>query len=242
MQRRKLEELSLMDDFLFNAMLTHPETGEKFTNKILKLLFNREFKNLKVSAQKFYAGMNTNFRGARLDVCIEGDCVSIEGDEIPSVYDVEPDQNNRVKDISAFPKRSRFYHAIIDSRSLKSGEDFGKLKQVYAIFICNYDPFGYDRILYTIKNRCLEDLKDIQKMVDVVKQDGEVSLQYMKSFEHDQLMYAQGEAAGREDGLRAGRLAEMKNTEREKKRADIAQSRIKELEAELKKYREKTTV
>ena len=40
MQRRKLEELSLMDDFLFNAMLTHPETGEKFTNKILKLLFN----------------------------------------------------------------------------------------------------------------------------------------------------------------------------------------------------------
>ena len=87
-----------------------------------------------------------------------------------------------------------------------------------------------------------EDLKDIQKMVDVVKRDGEVSLQYMKSFEHDQLMYAQGEAAGREDGLRAGRLAEIKNTEREKKRADMAQSRIKELEAELKKYRKKTTV
>lgn len=157
MQRRKLEELSLMDDFLFNAMLTHPETGEKFTNKILKLLFNREFKNLRVSAQKVYAGMNTDLRGARLDVCIEGDCVSIEGDEIPSVYDVEPDQNNKAKDIAAFPRRSRFYHAIIDSRSLKSGEDFGKLKQVYVIFICNYDPFGYDRVLYTIKNRCLEE-------------------------------------------------------------------------------------
>ena len=56
MQKRKLEELSLMDDFLFNAMLTHPETGEKFTNKILKLLFNREFKNLKVSAQRFMQG------------------------------------------------------------------------------------------------------------------------------------------------------------------------------------------
>ena len=88
-----------MDDFLFNAMLTHLETGEKFTNKILKLLFNREFKNLRVSVQKFYAGMNTDLRGARLDVCIEGDCVSIEGDEIPSVYDVEPDQNNTAKDI-----------------------------------------------------------------------------------------------------------------------------------------------
>ena len=62
-----------------------------------------------------------------------------------------------VKDIAAFPRQSRFYHAIIDSRSLKSGEDFGKLKQVYVIFICNYDPFGYDRVLYTIKNRCLEE-------------------------------------------------------------------------------------
>lgn len=78
-------------------------------------------------------------------------------------------------------------------------------------------------------NAVNEDLKDIQKMVDVVKQDGEVSLQYMKSFEHDQLMYEEG------------RLAEIKNTEREKKRADMAQSRIKELEAELKKYRKKTT-
>ena len=287
MQRRKLEELNLMDDFLFNAMLTHPETSEKFTQKILKLLFDREFKNLKVSAQKFYAGMNTDLRGARLDVCIEGDYVDIEEKDIPSVYDVEPDQNNKAKDMSAFPKRSRFYHAIIDSRSLKSGEDFGKLKQVYVIFICNYDPFGYDRVLYTIKNRCLEEpemeyddgaetivlytrgtkgmiseelrqflnymentdqsnavnaeLQDIQRMVDTVKRDGEVSLRYMKSFEHDQLMYAQGEEAGREigreEGRRAGRLAEMKNTEREKKRADMAQNRIKELEAELRKYK-----
>ena len=31
------------------------------------------------------------------------------------------------------------------------------MKQVYVIFICNYDPFGYDRVLYTIKNRCLEE-------------------------------------------------------------------------------------
>lgn len=222
--------------------------------------------------------MNTDLRGARLDVCIEGDCVDIEGSEIPSVYDVEPDQNNKAKTVAAFPKRSRFYHAIIDSRSLRSGEDFGKLKQVYVIFICNYDPFGYDRVLYTIKNRCLEepemdyddgaetivlytkgkkgtiseelrqflnyientdqsnavneDLKDIQKMVNVVKRDGEVSLRYMKSFEHDQLMY--------EEGREAGRLSEMKNTEREKSRADIAQIRIRELEAELRKYKEKS--
>ena len=84
------------------------------------------------------------------------------------------------------------------------------------------------------KNAVNEELQDIQRMVDVVKRDGEVSLRYMKSFEHDQMMYEEG------------RLAEMRNTERERKvaekerlRADMAQGRIKELEAELRKYKEK---
>ncbi len=82
------------------------------------------------------------------------------------------------------------------------------------------------------KNAVNEELQDIQRMVDVVKRDGEVSLRYMKSFEHDQMMYEEG------------RLAEMRNTERERKvaekerlRADMAQGRIRELEAELRKYK-----
>lgn len=127
--------------------------------------------------------------------------------------------------IRSFPKRVRFYHAIIDSHVLKSGQEFGKLKNVYVIFLCNYDPFGCDRAKYTIKNMCVEDpdipyedgactivlytkgtqgdipedlrqfldymehtnadhaitdtLKELQQMVDTVKQDGEVSIAYM---------------------------------------------------------------
>ena len=72
-ERKKLEELNLLDDFLFNAMMTYPEMGEKFTRKILKLLFNKEFRNLKVIAQKSYRGLNTDLRGARLDVYVESD-------------------------------------------------------------------------------------------------------------------------------------------------------------------------
>ena len=203
MQRRKLEELSLMDDFLFNAMLTHPETGEKFTNKILKLLFNREFKNLKVSAQKVYAGMNTDLRGDRVLYTIKNRCLE----------EPEMEYDDGVETIVLYTKGTK-------------GTISEKLRQ-FLNYMENTDQ----------NNAVNEDLKDIQKMVDVVKRDGEVSLQYMKSFEHDQLMYEEG------------RLAEIKNTEREKKRADMtesradmAQSRIKELEAELKRYRKKTTV
>ena len=251
MQRRKLEELNLLDDFLFNAMLAYPDTGEAFIRKLLETLFDRKFPHLKIRAQESFAGSNTDLRGARLDVYIEEDgSVQINGDEIPTIYDVEPDHNHKTAEIKAFPKRARFYHAMIDRRSLKAGEHFGKMKKVYVIFICDYDPFGYDRALYTIKNRCLEepelpyeddaetwvlytrgkngniseslrqllsymentnqnnaineDLRDMQQMVDQVKRDGEVSLRYMKWFEHDQMMYEQG------------RQDEQENTEREK--------------------------
>ena len=266
MQKRKLEELNLLDDFLFNAMMTYPEMGEEFTRKILKLLFNKEFRNLKVIAQKSYGGLNTDLRGARLDVYVESDdSAEIDAAEDTSIYDLEPDKNDKAKYVAAFPQRIRFYHAIIDSRSLKSGEDFGKLKRVYVIFICNYDPFGYDRVKYTIRNMCVEEpempyddgaqttilytkgtkddniseelrqflnymenttqtnavndtLKDIQKMVDIVKRDGEVSLSYMKGFERDTMMYEKGQEAERQ------------NTEKERQRADSAEKARDEAE------------
>ena len=265
-ERKKLEELNLLDDFLFNAMMTYPEMGEEFTRKILKLLFNKEFRNLKVIAQKSYGGLNTDLRGARLDVYVESDdSAEIDAAEDTSIYDLEPDKNDKAKYVAAFPQRIRFYHAIIDSRSLKSGEDFGKLKRVYVIFICNYDPFGYDRVKYTIRNMCVEEpempyddgaqttilytkgtkddniseelrqflnymenttqtnavndtLKDIQKMVDIVKRDGEVSLSYMKGFERDTMMYEKGQEAERQ------------NTEKERQRANSAEKARDEAE------------
>ena len=265
-ERKKLEEFQRMiqdqlkeGESKYEFLMTNPEMGEKFTRKILKLLFNKEFRNLKVIAQKSYGGLNTDLRGARLDVYVESDdSAEIDASEDASIYDLEPDKNDKAKYIAAFPQRIRFYHAIIDSRSLKSGEDFGKLKRVYVIFICNYDPFGYDRVKYTIRNMCVEEpempyddgaqttvlytkgtkgddiseelrqflnymenttqtnavndtLKDIQKMVDIVKRDGEVSLVYMKGFERDTIMYEKGQEA------------ERKNTERERQRADFAE-------------------
>ncbi|MCR5024819.1 MAG: hypothetical protein K6A90_10870, partial [Lachnospiraceae bacterium] len=45
----------------------------------------------------------------------------------------------------------------------------------------------------------------------------------------------EGLAEGRAEGLEQGRVEERQNTETERKRADAAESRIKELEAQLKK-------
>lgn len=40
---------------------------------------------------------------------------------------------------------------------VKTGDDYSKLKQVIVLMIMPYDPFGKDRVLYTIRSRCEEE-------------------------------------------------------------------------------------
>ena len=46
---------------------------------------------------------------------------------------------------------------MIDIRVLEKGQDYRKLAKSFVIFICNYDPFGKSRLIYTFRNRCDED-------------------------------------------------------------------------------------
>ena len=251
--------------------MAYSEYGRRFCRKFLKILFGREFKNLNIVTQKSYGGRDTGLHGARLDVYIEeGDEVEIDSSNVSTIYDIEPDKNNKRKDIDFIAQRTRFYHAIIDSRSLKSGQSYDKLKKVFVIFICPYDPFGDDRMIYTIRNHCVEnpelpyedgartiflytkgrkgrdneslsqlldymenttrenavseELEAIQEMVDVVKEDAEVTVAYMKGFERDQMFLEEGKRQGEE----LGRRLEQENTLREKNRADAEKHRAEE--------------
>ena len=156
-KHRPLAELDLLDDFLFNALLAYPEYGRRFCRKFLRILFGRDFKNLNIVTQKSYGGLDTGYHGARLDVYIEeGDEVEVDSTNVSAIYDIEPDKNNKRKEIDAIPQRTRFYHAMIGRRCLKSGQSYDRLKKVFVIFICPYDPFGDNRMIYTIRNQCVE--------------------------------------------------------------------------------------
>ena len=72
----------------------------------------------------------------------------------------------------------------------------------------------------TRENAVTEELEDIQEMVDVVKEDAEVTVAYMKGFERDQMFL--------EEGKELGRKLEQENTLREKNRADTEQNRAEE--------------
>ena len=157
MTRRKLEDLNLIDNFLFEALVSHPEFGEPFCRIMLSILMQREVRQVKVVSQKAYPGSDTDRHGSRLDVYVEeyfnGD-MNMDIGGLPVLYDIEPEKGEKNK--SSLPRRVRFYHSSIDHGSLASGTEYLKLRHVYVIMITTFDPFGYDHILYTVRNTCIE--------------------------------------------------------------------------------------
>lgn len=234
--RRKLKEMNLLEDFLFMTLMSNPEYGEEFGKILLHIICRKKIDKLRVTAQKVYPGSDTDVHGIRLDVYMDG--VTEEGGNQVTVYDIEPDQDSSTMSVAALPRRVRFYQAKIDSKNLKSGVDYSELKDVVIIMIMPYDPFGLNRMRYTIKSRCVEvpelpyedgaqilflytkgeqgdiaeevrellhymentrgenavssELQYIHHMVDKIKQDEEVSLNYMKVYEREQMLLRQG--------------------------------------------------
>ena len=156
MHKRNLKDLNLLDDFLLNAVVTYPGIGETFCRILLGIIFQRKFGKLVIVAQKVYYGTDVDKHGARLDVYLEEDEIEIGEGDVPTVLDIEPEKKDSREAVKSLPKRTRFYHAKIDGRSLKSGESYKNLKNVIVIMITPFDPFGLNRMVYTIRNLCEE--------------------------------------------------------------------------------------
>ena len=154
-ERKKLAEMNLLDDFLFGSMVTYPEIGEKFVRSLLKTILGREMNRLSVTAQKVFYGEDSDLHGARLDVWLEPE-ITEEFEGNATVYDIEPDQKDNQADRKMLPRRVRFYHGKLAAGNLSSGADYDKLKDAIIIMILPYDPFGLDRMVYTVKNKCVE--------------------------------------------------------------------------------------
>lgn len=146
---RTLQELNLVDDFLMNRLTSHKVYGEKAAGYILSCILERQIGKLTVVPQYFCCGEDRETHGVRLDVYLD--------EQAGGIFDIEPDQNSGVEEQSALPRRVRFYHAKLDAGSLASGEEYRNLRNVVVIFITTYDPFGLGRMVYTIRNGCVEE-------------------------------------------------------------------------------------
>lgn len=250
---QKLEDLDLLNDFMFFKTLENEQVGEEFGRTLLEIIFGRKFGKLKIIPQKVYYGADPQKHGVRLDVYLEEEIDNETLLEEAIIADIEPESEKKEKYKQQLPKRVRFYHAKIDANSLEAGADYTNLKKVIVIMIMPFDPFGYDQIIYTIQNTCLEvpelpyddgaktmflytrgkkgnvsqslrellcymedskeenatneDLKKIHYIVTRIKQNQEVSREFMKWAEIQFMWQEEGFEKGHIEGHAEGRAA-----------------------------------
>ena len=154
-RKKSLEELNVLDNFLASAVASDRKVGEIFCRTVLSVLLEREIGNIRVHAQRFVSALTPALRGIRMDVEVEElGMPDGQGTEpILNVYDIEPHLRNDMH----LERHNRFYQAKMDARLLKSGaHDFSVMPGLYVLTITDYDPFGYDYMVYRVRNQCRE--------------------------------------------------------------------------------------
>ena len=133
----EIERFRLMDDDFMSKCLEH---APKCIELILRIILGK--KDLKVvKSQTEYPIKSLQGRGVRFDVFAR--------DSKGREYDIEIQRS----DYGAEPKRARYNSALMDANALKSGEDFGKLRDTYVIFITENDVMGGDKDSYSYSRR-----------------------------------------------------------------------------------------
>ncbi len=142
---KKIEDLTFIDDGMFQAVMHEPGISEKLVENLLHVKVKKiVYPELEKPIKPFYST-----KGVRLDVYLKDE---------DKIIDVELQTYKQ----DAIGKRTRYYQSMIDIDSLMKGQDYSELLDSYVLFICNYDPFlkekdvGFGLPCYTFKNTCTE--------------------------------------------------------------------------------------
>ena len=162
-------------------------------------------------------------RSIRLDVYTK--------DDKDRVFDIEM-QMTVTKEL---PKRSRYYHSMLDLQLIDKGQTYAKLKPSFVIFICLADMFGAGRHKYTFETVCREDsqmedvskeltaflnyaagcvsedsfVKKLDEAVKEAKRNREWRREYMTLLMRDQENIEKGRKEGRREGRKEGQVKEL---------------------------------
>lgn len=149
---KTLQDLNMMDSFLFEATTEDMENAKKIAKIIIKRTTGHSVENLVIEPQKQLKGLSLDRHGIRMDLYMQENATFQDGTSTLRLYDIEP---NKYYD-KDLPRRNRFYQSLIDSKLLPSNSRYQNLPDLITIWILPYDPFGDDRMIYTIKNIVVE--------------------------------------------------------------------------------------
>lgn len=146
---KTLQELTLLDKFLFDEAMDDPETYEA----LLRIILGDDNLNLMTEAQTEKELRTMPWlRGIRVDV--------FSMDILGTIYNTEMQKQKREDLI----RRMRFYQALIDASLLEPGVvNFNEMKDATIIMIMPFDLFGKEKYIYTFEEVCLEDNSILMK-------------------------------------------------------------------------------
>ena len=135
----KQEKLNLKNDIIFKAFFSR-KGNEKYLKDFLNAILKIEIKDIKIQEEVNLEQLSTKEKGGRLDIQAtlnDGMIVNIE---------------MQMNDLENIEQRNDIYEAKTISRHFPRGEDYENAKEVIAIYILNYNLFGFDEyILDTVK-------------------------------------------------------------------------------------------
>ncbi len=135
---RQFQPVTIRDDMMFGTVMADPEYCKPFLETILGI----KIRKIEYPERQKTIDLALQAKSIRMDVYVE--------DDEHTIYDVEM-QTGKARNL---PKRSRYYQGLIDLNVLAKGEDYSKLKKSLVIFVCTFDPFGFDQYLYPFEYQC----------------------------------------------------------------------------------------
>lgn len=130
------KKVGLSDNFVFQKVMENADLCKEVLERILNVKLS---KVETVTTEKVIEDIYQS-KGIRVDAYVE--------DSLGTIYNVEA-QTYEISDV--LPKRIRYYQSCIDLNLLLKGHDYSQLKDVFIIFICNFDPIGLEYSQYRFK-------------------------------------------------------------------------------------------
>ena len=139
--KKTLQELTIKNSFMFAAVMCKGDNCKRLLEMVLGIDIDR----VEVDKEKSMV-YNPRYKGVRLDVYAK--------DKDNTRYNVEMQAQSQ----EYLGKRARYYHSQIDMDMLTAGYEYSELPKGFVIFVCDFDPYGEKKYLYTFENRCVQNL------------------------------------------------------------------------------------
>ena len=136
---------------LLHKSITNPENpkdAELIARTIIRRVFGWQVADIQVEMEKQYLGTRIGGKGIRLDLQV----TEMNQGKAVRLYDIEPNAYEE----KYLEKRSRYYLSLTDVKHLGTSKKYKELPDYFSVWILPYDPFGDNRMIYTVKNMVVE--------------------------------------------------------------------------------------